>query len=69
MIFFIAINILLFCRWKSTSNATTDELRAEDAKNAITKYYLYLVNGVSQYKSIENSFNFYLRNAYDYICK
>lgn len=65
MIFSLPSISNLFCRWKSTSNATTDELRAEDAKNAITKYYLYLVNGVSQYKSMENSFNFHLRNAYD----
>lgn len=41
-------SVHFFCRWKSTSNATTEEQKSDDAKNAITKYYLYLVNGVSQ---------------------
>ena len=41
-------SVHFFCRWNSTSNATTEEQKSDDAKNAITKYYLYLVNGVSQ---------------------
>lgn len=44
--YLVCVDYANFVIWKSTSNATTDELRAEDAKNAITKYYLYLVNGI-----------------------
>ncbi|XP_022340488.2 uncharacterized protein LOC111135072 [Crassostrea virginica] len=44
--YLVCVDYANFVIWKSTSNATTEEQKSDDAKNAITKYYLYLVNGI-----------------------
>ncbi|XP_056008907.1 mucin-5AC-like [Ostrea edulis] len=44
--YLVCVDYANFIIWKSMSNSTHEEQRNEDAKNALTRYYLYLANGI-----------------------